>query len=102
MSFRTFCDSPPHYLNGTIVDSDSSDGPFEDRTASKKNNSKQIKDVKIAVDILRSVLLQVPLLLLNHGKIDHKRVPIILVEEVVVTLIACVMTFSDLVAVLKA
>ena len=70
--------------------------------ASKKNNSKQIKDVKIAVDILRSVLLQVPLLLLNHGKIDHKRASMILVEEVVVTLIACVMTFSDLVVVLKA
>jgi uncharacterized oligopeptide transporter (OPT) family protein len=69
---------------------------------SKKNNCKEIKDVKIAVDILRSVLLQVPLLLLNHAKIDHKRASMILVEEVVVTLIACVMTFSDLVVVLKA
>jgi hypothetical protein len=69
--------------------------------ASKKNNSKQIKDVKIAADTLQSVLLQVPQLLLNHAKIDHKRAFMKLVEEVVVTLTACVMTFPDLVAVLK-
>jgi hypothetical protein len=61
-----------------------------------KNGSKEIKDIKITVDTLRSVLLQLQLLLLNHAKIDDKRTSMILVEEIVVTLTACVMAFSDL------
>jgi hypothetical protein len=64
--------------------------------SSKKHGSKEINDVKITVDTLRSVLLQLQLLLLNRAKIDHKRASMILVDEVVVTLTACVMTFSDL------
>ena len=54
--------------------------------SSKKNSCKEIKDVKITVDTLRSVLLQLQQLLLNHAKIDDKRASMILVEEVVVTL----------------
>jgi hypothetical protein len=64
--------------------------------SSKKNGSEEIRDVKTTVDTLRSVLLQLQLLLLNHGKIDERRSSMILVDEVVVTLTACVMTFSEL------
>jgi hypothetical protein len=64
--------------------------------SSKKHGSKEINDVKITVDTLRSVLLQLQLLLLNRARVDQKRASMILVEEVVVTLTACVMTFSDL------
>ncbi|KAN0104822.1 hypothetical protein V8E51_010567 [Hyaloscypha variabilis] len=64
--------------------------------SSKKNGSEEIRDVKTTVDTLRSVLLQLQLLLLNHGKIDERRSLMILVDEVVVTLTACVMTFSEL------
>lgn len=64
--------------------------------SSKKNGCKEIRNVKSTVDTLRSVLLQLQLLLLNHAKIDDRRASMILVEEVVVTLSACVMTFSDL------
>lgn len=64
--------------------------------SSKKNGCKEIRDIKSTVDTLRSVLLQLQLLLLNHAKIDDRRASMILVEEVVVTLSACVMTFSHL------
>ena len=64
--------------------------------SSTKNGCKEIRDVKSTVDTLRSVLFQLQLLLLNHAKIDDRRGSMILVEEVVVTLSACVMTFSDL------
>ncbi|KAE9363827.1 hypothetical protein N431DRAFT_521181 [Stipitochalara longipes BDJ] len=64
--------------------------------SSKNNGSKEIRDVKTTVDTLRSVLLQLQLLLLNHGKIDERRSSMILVDELVATLTACVMTFSDL------
>lgn len=64
--------------------------------SSKKNGCREIRDVKSTVDTLRSVLLQLQLLLLNHAKIDDRRASMILVEEVVVTLSACVMNFSDL------
>jgi len=64
--------------------------------AIKQNSSNEIREIKITVDTLRSVLLQLQLLLLNHGKIDERRTSMILVDEVVVTLTACVMTFSDL------
>jgi hypothetical protein len=64
--------------------------------SSKKNGCKEIRDVKSTVDTLRSVLLQLQLLLLDHARIDERRASMILVEEVVVTLSASVMTFSDL------
>jgi len=64
--------------------------------ASRKNGSSEIREIKTTVDMLRSVLLQLQLLLLNHAKVDERRASMILVDEVVVTLTACVMTFSDL------
>jgi hypothetical protein len=66
------------------------------KIVSSKNGCKEIRDVKSTVDMLRSVLLQLQLLLLNHAKIDDRRASMILVKEVVLTLSACVMTFSDL------
>jgi hypothetical protein len=63
---------------------------------SKKTGSKEIKDIKITVDALRGVLLQLQLLLLGRASVNPQRASLILVDYVVVTLTACVMTFSDL------
>lgn len=64
--------------------------------ASKKTGSQEIKDIKITVDTLRSVLLQLQLLLLGRASVNPQRASLILLDQVVVTLTACVMTFSDL------
>jgi hypothetical protein len=63
---------------------------------SRKKGPKEIADIKSTVDTLRSVLLQLQLLLLSRASINRERASLILVDEVVVTLTACVMTFSDL------
>lgn len=65
-------------------------------TAGKKTGCKEIEDIKTTVDTLRSVLLQLQLLMLSRAKVDPRRGSLILVDQVVVTLTACVMTFSDL------
>jgi hypothetical protein len=49
--------------------------------SSKKNGCKEIKDVKSTVDTLRSVLLQLQLLLLNHAKVDDRRDSMILLRR---------------------
>jgi hypothetical protein len=64
--------------------------------ASKKTGSQEIKNIKITVDTLRSVLLQLQLLLLGRASVNPQRASLILLDQVVVTLTACVMTFSDL------
>lgn len=64
--------------------------------SSRRKGSREIRDVKTTVDTLRSVLLQLQVLLLGQGSIDRKRASMILVNEVIATLSACVLTFSDL------
>lgn len=62
----------------------------------RKNGSKEIQAVRTTVDTLRAVLLQLQLLLLSRSKINPERGSLIMVEEIVTTLTACVMNFSDL------
>jgi hypothetical protein len=62
----------------------------------RRKGFKEIIAIKSTVDTLRSVLLQLQLLLLSRASINRERASLILVDEVVVTLTACVMTFSDL------
>jgi hypothetical protein len=69
--------------------------------SAKAKGSKELSSVKITVDTLRSILLQLQLLLLDRASINPERASLILVEEVVVTLTACVATFSDLDVCLK-
>lgn len=64
--------------------------------SSKKSGLREIRDIKTTVDTLRSVLSQLQLLLLSRASIDPRRASLIMVDEVVATLTACVMTFSDL------
>ena len=64
--------------------------------SSRKRGFKEIREIKSTVDTLRSVLLQLQLLLISRSNINRERASLILVDEVVVTLTACVMTFSDL------
>lgn len=61
-----------------------------------KSAPKEIQNVKSTVDTIRSVLLQLQLLLLGRVKVERQRTPLILVEQVVITLSACVATFSEL------
>ncbi|KAI6711652.1 rhoGEF domain-containing protein [Diplocarpon mali] len=61
-----------------------------------RSGSREIKDIKTIVDTLRKVLLQLQMLLLSRASVDPKRASLIMVDEVVTTLTACVMTFSDL------
>lgn len=62
----------------------------------RKKGSKEMTEIKSTIVTLRSVLLQLQLLLLSRASIDRERASLILVDEVVVTLTACVMIFSDL------
>ena len=48
--------------------------------SSKKNGLEEIRDIKTTVDTLQSVLLQLQLLLFNHGKIDERRSSMILAD----------------------
>jgi hypothetical protein len=48
--------------------------------SSKKNGLEEIRDIKTTVDTLQSVLLQLQLLLFNHGKIDERRSSMIFVD----------------------
>lgn len=61
-----------------------------------KSAPKEIQNVKSTVDTIRAVLLQLQLLLLGRTKVDRQRTSLILVEQVVITLSACVATFSEL------
>ena len=65
-------------------------------TSKSKSVPKEIQNVKSIVDTIRSVLLQLQLLLLGRAKIARQRTSLILVEQVVITLSACVATFSEL------
>jgi hypothetical protein len=61
-----------------------------------KNAPKEIQNVKSTVDTIRSVLIQLQMLLLGRAKVDRQRTSLILVEQIVITLSACVATFSEL------
>lgn len=63
---------------------------------SHKTGKKDIIEVKRIVNSFRSLFTQLQLLLLRRTAIDPDRTSMILVEEIVTTLTACVMTFSDL------
>jgi hypothetical protein len=61
-----------------------------------KSAPKEIQNVKSTVDTIRSVLIQLQMLLLGRAKFDRQRTSLILVEQIVITLSACVATFSEL------
>ena len=61
-----------------------------------KSAPKEIQSVKSMVDTIRTVLLQLQMLLLGRAKVNRQRTSLILVEQVVITLSACVATFSEL------
>ncbi|KAG9239586.1 Rho GTPase activation protein [Amylocarpus encephaloides] len=64
--------------------------------STSKSAPKDMQNLKSTVDTIRSVLLQLQLLLLGRAKVDRQRTSLILVEQVVITLSACVATFSEL------
>jgi Fungal N-terminal domain of STAND proteins len=70
--------------------------------ASRRNGSKEINDIKSSLRTLRSILLQLQVLLLGQATVDRKRASMILVDEIIATLAACVMTFSDIHGCLKS
>jgi hypothetical protein len=61
-----------------------------------KSAPKEIQDVRSTVDTIRSVLIQLQMLLLGRAQVDRQRTSLILVEQIVITLSACVATFSEL------
>jgi hypothetical protein len=70
--------------------------------SSSRNGSKEINDIEDSLKTLRSVLLQLQVLLLGQVTVDRKRASMILVDEIIATLAACVMTYSDIHGCLKS
>jgi hypothetical protein len=64
--------------------------------SNSKNAPKEMQSVKSTVETIRTVLLQLQTILLGRENISRKRTSLILVEQVVITLSACVTTFSEL------
>jgi len=64
--------------------------------AKSKAAPKEIHNVRSTVDTIKSVLQQLQLLLLGRVKVNQQRTSLILVDQVVITLSACVATFSEL------
>jgi hypothetical protein len=60
------------------------------------NAPKEIKEMKSSVDGIKTVLSQLQLMLMGKSQVDRNRTSLILVEQIVITLSACVTTFSDL------
>jgi hypothetical protein len=52
--------------------------------------------MKSSVDGIRTVLSQLQLMLIGKSQVGRNRTSLILVEQIVITLSACVTTFSDL------
>jgi hypothetical protein len=61
-----------------------------------KSAPKEIQNIKSIIDTIRAVLLQLQKLLLGRAELDRQRASLILVDQVVITLSACVATFSEL------
>jgi hypothetical protein len=61
-----------------------------------KDAPKEIKDVKLTVDTIKAVLLQLQMMLLGRINVNQQRTSLILVDQIVITLSACVSSFSDL------
>ncbi|KAE9373078.1 hypothetical protein N431DRAFT_482208 [Stipitochalara longipes BDJ] len=70
--------------------------------AGRRKGSKEISDIKSSLKTLQSILLQLQVLLLGQTAVDRKRASMILVDEIIATLAACVMTFSDIHGCLKS
>ena len=70
--------------------------------ASRRNGSKEIDAIEGSLKTLRSILLQLQVLLLGQVTVDRKRASMILVDEIIATLAACVMAFSDIHGCLKS
>jgi hypothetical protein len=60
------------------------------------NAPREIKEMKSSVDGIRTVLSQLQLMLIGKSQVGRNRTSLILVEQIVITLSACVTTFSDL------
>ncbi|KAF4624776.1 hypothetical protein G7Y89_g13393 [Cudoniella acicularis] len=60
------------------------------------NAPEEIKEMKSSVDGIRIVLSQLQLMLIGKSQVGRNRTSLILVEQIVITLSACVTTFSDL------
>lgn len=67
-----------------------------DLTSKSKAAPKDIQYVRTSIETIRAVLLQLQMLLLGRARVDRQRTSLILVEQVVITLSACVSTFSEL------
>jgi hypothetical protein len=60
------------------------------------NAPREIEEMKSSVDGIRTVLSQLQLMLIGKPQVGRNRTSLILVEQIVITLSACVTTFSDL------
>jgi hypothetical protein len=60
------------------------------------NAPKEIKEMRSSVNTIRTVLSQLQLMLLGQSQVNRHRTSLIMVEQIVITLSACVTTFSDL------
>jgi cell division control protein 24 len=70
--------------------------------ASRRKGCKEINDIKSSLQTLQAILLQLQVLLLGQTAVDRKRASMILVDEIIAILAACVMTYSDIHGCLKS
>ncbi|KAL2072073.1 hypothetical protein VTL71DRAFT_11416 [Oculimacula yallundae] len=61
-----------------------------------KHAPKELLEMKSTIDTIRSVLSQLQLMLLGRVNVTRERTSLILVDQIVITLSACVRTFSDI------
>lgn len=60
------------------------------------NAPKEIKEMTSTIETIRTVLCQLQLMLLGQSQVSSHRTSLIMVDQIVITLSACVTTFSDL------
>lgn len=61
-----------------------------------RNAPKSIRDLQLEVNAIRTALGQIQAFILRKAEVSRSQASLILVEQVVVTLAGCVITFSDL------
>ena len=81
---------------GLLTAADQISSTFQPLIKKAANAPKEIKEMKSSVDGIRTVLSQLQLTLIGKSQVGRHRTSLILVEQIVITLSACVTIFSDL------
>jgi len=81
---------------GLLTAADQISSTLQSLTKKAANAPKEMSEMKSSVDGIRTVLSQLQLMLMGKSQVERNRTALILVEQIVIALSACVATFSDL------